>query len=433
MSKKQIFIIAICFVSIILIFQMCADDSKAKSKSIKIGVLSPITDVRVTSEMRNQAAAMAVKEINSAGGIDIDGESFEIELVIKDDGGTVEQALKKTKEFHNAGIDIIIGPAWSSLVLGISEAYTIPNNMLIMSYTSTNPTVGDLDDNDLVWRVPPSDKYQASAGADYVYNTLNKTSAGILYRDDDWGIGLAESFKSAFESLGGTVNAGNFVDFPSATGDDVTADYSEYLGPLFSGEPEAIYLVIFPAEGAKITMDIETGGFANYGPAFFSNDGPYTDDLLVNGHKNILKGMRGTQPTPPSDYPNNKTYCNNFKNKFGYEAGSYSQHIYDAVYLMAYAMLKANSTDPNDVASNLQSVSGGGDGAQGAIINVDEFAKSKKEILAGNNINYEGASGSIDFDKNGDPSKAIYIIWRIEESGSDLKFVEETSIEYSAQ
>jgi branched-chain amino acid transport system substrate-binding protein len=100
-----------------------------------------------------------------------------------------------------------------------------------------------------------------------------------------------------------------------------------------------------------------------------------------------------------------------FQNRFGFEPLSYSENAYDSVYLMAYGMQKAQSLDPDAIKLVLQGLTNG----TGTVVNVNEFAKGRQLIGAdgSGSIRYEGASGSINWDANGDATSGTYEIWII--------------------
>src|SRR5690606_28818257 len=94
---------------------------------------------------------------------------------------------------------------------------------------------------------------------------------------------------------------------------------------------------------------------------------------------------------------------------------SYANESYDAVVLLALASLAANSTDPADIAGKLQEVSGGsGEGEK-----CDNYADCAEIILGGGVADYDGFSGPITFDENGDPTEATVGVFQY---GADNNF-----------
>ncbi|MFC1650876.1 ABC transporter substrate-binding protein [Candidatus Latescibacterota bacterium] len=406
---------AFAVVLLLFLMQSCSDFEidlleTSNPNSIKIGVILPLTIERGRQESGYFVAVMAAEEINRAGGIN----GRNIEIVLKNDGGSTTKGPEEALSLYNDGVDIILGPAWSSVTMAVSQEVTIPNEMLLISHSATSPRITALEDNGLVWRMAPSDALQGKLGADYLYNVLGKKTVGVIYSTSIWGTDLAGVFKSTFEELGGSDSVVSFVSFPEEQ-DWATYNFTTHLDELFENKPEAIYIVSFDNDGAKITNDIYVGDYvgADYTPLFFSCDGPKSNDFLINGHPEIIDGMIGTLPTGLISDANYTVFIENYKERFGYAPAAYAEHLYDAVYLVAYAMLAAGSELPVDVAAELRSVSGGDLDDQGEIINVNEFAEAYSIISNGGTINYNGASGSIELDANGDPVSGVYKIWKV--------------------
>jgi len=87
----------------------------------------------------------------------------------------------------------------------------------------------------------------------------------------------------------------------------------------------------------------------------------------------------------------------------------FADGLYDAIYLLALAMEQGGSTDAAVITANLQSVSRGG-----AAVNVADFSRARSLIGNGTDIDYEGASGAIGFDSNGDVTSGTFRVWKIE-------------------
>jgi len=378
---------------------------------IRFGLLLPVSLERSRQETLYLTTVLAAEEINNAGGV----LGRDIEIVFRDDGGSPAQGVREAQQFRNEGVDIIIGPSWSSVTLAIAQEITVPNGMLLVSHSATNSRITSLVDNDLVWRTANSDIFQARIGADYAYQTLGKRTAGVIYSSNVWAQGLAESFRTNFERLAGPGSVVSFVTYPE--GQDWTSyNFMPELDVLYAAKPEFVYIVSFISDAVKLTQDTFVGNYFNagYRPQLFSVDGVFHQDFAFNSQPEILQGMMGTRPTGNVTDPSHERFMLNYFDRFGETLpGSYAEHIYDAVYLIAYAMLKSGSTAPAGVAAQLRSVSGGTPGVTGTRISVNEYAKAKALIESGEDIDYDGASGKIAFDENGDPGSGTYIIWKV--------------------
>ena len=81
---------------------------------------------------------------------------------------------------------------------------------------------------------------------------------------------------------------------------------------------------------------------------------------------------------------------------------NYAAESYDAVILAALSALAANSVEGPDMAAKMQEVSGGTGGGE----KVMDFAEAAQVIVDGGVVDYDGPSGPITFDENGDPTEA---------------------------
>jgi len=391
---------------------------------IKFGFLGPFSEVRMGAEGKYLGAYLAAEEINAAGGI----LGRDIQLVPQNDGGSAGTGIKAATQLYTDGIDIILGADWSSVTLGVAKTVTIPNKILLMSYSSTNPDISHLNDNDYVWRTCPSDIFQGKVGAVYCKNYLHKQTAAILAINNTWAQGLAKSFQENFQKLGGTTT--HFGTYPELLGEEATKyDYTQHLDSLFAAKPEIVYLAGFPSDGAKITNDIAKNNYltANYNPTFFSNDGLYSNYFIVNGHVEIIANFYGTVPGTSKTNPNYNNYYNKYQSRWGFAPVAFSEYAYDAVYLIAYTILSNNGiAQPNQIIPLLRRISGIENNTSATIINVNEYSRARDIILAGGQIDYNGASGTIDFDANGDPGSGTYLIWNIKNG----KYVTDTVVTF---
>ncbi|MDA3953499.1 MAG: ABC transporter substrate-binding protein [Bacteroidales bacterium] len=390
---------------------------------MKIGVVGDVSVLREQVENIFFGVQLASEEINNYGGLEINNQNREIELIYKNSAGNPEEGIKVTNELINDGVDIIIGPTFSSVAIEMAEL-CIQKDVLMMTYSATSPELSLLNDNDLIWRTCPSDYTFGTFSAHYIYNTLQHRRAAILYRHDTFGTGLSDIVKNTFEELGGNVL--NNVSFPGDIVDIDSYDFSFELNTLLDKEIDVIYIIAFNSEIAKITNEIYNNDLyqdLTIKPNIVLSDGIIPEELIINGNPELLETVIGITSTNEGN-PNYSTYKTNYINRFGFSPATYSEHAYDALYCISYAIQKANSNNPADITSVLREISGIEDAndilsSEQVVINVNEFDIGKNIINKGESINYEGASGQINFDNNGDPLPQ-FVIWGIE----DNEFVE---------
>lgn len=425
MKRFMHLIVLIISVSLVNCTELTEDKNDVNYiNPIKIGFLGPFSDARMESEGKYLGAFLAAEEINKAGGI----LGRDIQLIARNDGGSGETGIKEATKFHNEGIDIILGADWSSVTIPVAKAVTIPNQMLLMSYSSTNPTISTLNDSDLVWRTCPSDLFQGKIGALYCMNYLHKQTASILAFNNPWSLGLSNTFLQNFESMGGTVSY--FGIYPEFSYSDASKfDYTPYLDSVFKTKPDIVYSASFASDGTKITNDIAKNKYitSGYNPIIFANDGLYTSYFLINANHSVTQNFYGTVPGVSLNDANYRKYYNNFLLRWGYKPVAFSEYAYDAMYLIAYSILKNNgSLNTKQIASVLRGISGTGNNGSVSKINVNEFANAASILKNGGQIDYDGATGSIDFDQNGDPSSGTYLIWKV----SNGAFITDTVVTF---
>lgn len=403
-------------------------------ETIKIGMSIVTSDPTGMTQL--QGARMAVEEINAAGGVL--GKKLEV-VAVQNENRNYPKAQAFINSLISEGARFIITSGGSGMTMKAAEI-TIPNKALLITGSSSSPKISDLADDDLVWRTVPSDAFQGRIAAVYM-DTLKVRTAGLIYIDNPYGNELAKTFRETFEKRRGKILA-------TAKIPDMTSyqnfDFKSLVDQVFSQKPQLIYIVSYGEEGAKIINTAKPHFTAAYKPQLLGCDANYNNDFLYGAEQSLIEGMLGFVYIHPQNYPNyekfNKAF-EEYQSKASNDAGemsasslasllgavstnSYGATVYDAIYTLAYSMLKAKSTNPADVAKMMRLVANDNDGT--TLINVGEFSKAAAIIAKGGNINYEGASGSLEFNDTGDVTAGTYIIWKVK----DGKFIESSTISF---
>ncbi len=171
----------------------------AEQGPIRIGLAGPFTD-SVGAPMK-RAAELAVEQANRSGGIN----GRPIELVIRDDFGDPDSALSAAAALQAAGVVAVIGHIYSGSTLAAAPVYNDPRNPVVqISPSSSAPEVTGA--GDYTFRVCPSDLQYGAALARFTADRLGFRHGTILYLNDDYGRGLRQSFARSFTELGGTID-----------------------------------------------------------------------------------------------------------------------------------------------------------------------------------------------------------------------------------
>jgi branched-chain amino acid transport system substrate-binding protein len=377
----------------------CGDDDSGGGDvgELKVGVLVPLTgDLAPFGGPGSKAANLAAAQVNAAAG----DSGLELTL-ITEDTKTDPQAAQEaaTKLIESDGVTAIAGPWGTPELIPTAENVTIAAGVPLVTPSATGPDLTTLDDDGLVFRTPPSDAIQGRVIAQIVADALGAdATVNTANRNDSYGTALVAEFTTAFEAGGGTV-AKNVPYNPEA------ASLNSEAQQIASGNPDGWMIIDYPETWAKIGPALVRTG--SWDPAkTFTGDGLRSDDLPSATSVETTEGMRGSAPTS-LDAPAGEAFDTLWKSDVGDPRQTYDAQNFDAVILIALAAAAAGSSDPASIAENLQPVSG----PPGDKYTFENLAEAITAAAAGEDIDYEGASGPIDLDENGDPSSANYGTW----------------------
>jgi branched-chain amino acid transport system substrate-binding protein len=381
--------------------------SGTAAADVKVGFLAGFTGpLKSLAPGMYKSAKLAAKHVNDQGGI-LDGQQMIMpsgDSTCSDVTAAVDAA---THLVEDENVLAIVGPLCSGAAIAIYKNVTIPAGITVVSPSATSPEITSLNDGDLVFRTSPSDVYQGSIMARLLLSKGIK-HIGITYVDNDWGKGISAELSSAFETAGGKV-AGNLAHEEGKT------DYSDVIRSLSATGVDTLVVLAY-ANGSGQTIlrqAVESGAFDQ----FVGGDGMASNTLIAAIGSDKLRGMIVTKPGAPDS-----TGARVF-NKYAWggnlnPAGAFVGQSYDAAFLLALAIEKNGSADRAGIARTLRAIAA----PPGEVILPGEWAKAKALIKSGKPINYEGATGSLDFDKAGDVSGVIIEMGVNVREGSLIEF-----------
>ena len=359
--------------------------TSASADDINIGILLGFSGpLEALAPPIAAGAELAVKQINDQGGVQ--GGKL---VAIRDDGTCADAtaaANAADRLINTKKVLAIVGGMCSGETISAANTAGIPTNTVMISPSSTAPSLTTMDDKDLVFRTAPSDAYQGDVLARLLMSKGLKNVA-VAYVNNDYGKGLADTFTAAFKADGGTVAA-------VAAHEEGKADYRAELGTLAASGSQTLVLLAY-AQGSGQTMlrqAIESGDFTH----FVGADGMISDDLFKGMDTKALEGMIGTKPGTP-DVPGAKLFQDAEKAAGLDPSKIYGPEAYDAAFLLALAIEK-NGAKREGLSAAVRAVAT----APGEVILPGEWKKAKAIIDAGGDVNYEGATGPVEFDAHGD-------------------------------
>ncbi len=232
--------------------------SLGRKTVIKIGINAPITgDIPKVGEGTKYAAQMWLADINKAGGIEVGGEKYPVELVIEDNEAKAESAVKaNTKMITDDEVLFIVGPQSSKQAVPAGDVANNYQTPMITPW-STNPD--STKDRPYVFRGCFLDPFQGPVLANFITEEFKFTKAAVLYDvASDYPKGLAEFFKQAWEKIHGP---GSVVAFESFTTKDT--DFSSQLSKITKSGAQVLFTPQYYNEVARIVQQAHELGWKN--------------------------------------------------------------------------------------------------------------------------------------------------------------------------
>ncbi|MEO6200206.1 MAG: ABC transporter substrate-binding protein [Cryobacterium sp.] len=352
--------------------------------TLKIGTILPQSGALAFLGPPEEAGvALAVKDINDANlGIKVDA-------IYRDSGDTTTDiATVSVTDLLSQNVSAIVGAASSGVSKTVIDKIT-GAGVVHFSPANTSPDFTNYPDQGLYWRTAPSDLLQGEVLGNQIAEDGNST-LGMIVLNDAYGTGLAKSLKETFEGAGGKVVAESLFN----EGD---SNFAAQISDVTAANPDAIAIITF--DQAKIIVPALVGAGYPGGKLYFvdGNLADYSKDFKAD----LITGAKGTLPGLDvgglGDFTKRLLEIDPKLKNFSYAAESY-----DTVMLLAMAAYAGNDVSGKSIASYLRQVSGGtGDGEK-----VTDFPSAAKALKDGKQINYDGFSGPITFDENGDPTEA---------------------------
>jgi branched-chain amino acid transport system substrate-binding protein len=294
-----------------------------------------------------------------------------------------------TKVVNVEQVVAIVGATCSGGTNAMAQSVTIPAGVVSVSDSATAPSITELKDNDLVFRVAPSDAYQGRVLAGLAMDR-GFTKLALTYSNDDYNAGLAGAFEQSFKELGGEITAKQMHE-PNK------ASYRSELATLANQPADALAMFAYYG-GSGITIirnSLENGLFET----FLAADGMADTSVITQiGADTLRDHLFITLPGADTANPSYKAFAEALEQAGGDPTGPFIANGYDATFLIALAIEQAGSADRAKISEALRAVAN----PPGTVIRPGEWSVAKEAIAAGEDINYEGASGPVDFDENGD-------------------------------
>ncbi len=358
----------LCSVLMIILFGCTHQDENV----IRIGAAGPMTgdQSKMGVDLRN-AVELAVAEWNAKGGV----LGKKIVMLAGDDQADPKQAVSIANKFINQKTVAVVGHWNSSCSIPTSKYYN-DANIVMISPATTNPEF-TLQGFKKVFRVCGTDDQQGRVAAEFVLTKLRPKRVAIIHDKTAYGQGLADYFKKALGDKVQVVYYGGIIQRDP--------DYKAVLTTIKDNKPDVYFFGgIYPEAGRLVRQAKEV----DLTVPMVTGDGVF-DPTFISIAGKAAEGTYVTFGKEPTGLSTAKSFMEKYKARYG-DPGPYSIYAYDAANIILSSIAEIKSTDGGKIA--------------------DYISKTT----------FHGAFGDISFDKNGDVTKAPYVIWQVK----DGKFVE---------
>jgi len=362
------------------------------AQTIKIGFNIPMTgDIPEVGEGSKNAAEMYLADINGAGGLEVGGKKYMLEFVYMDNESKADSAVNAAlKLIEQEEVVAIIGPNSSKQAVpggGTANENRVP----MISPWSTNPAT--TFDRPWVFRAAFLDPFQGPVIADFAAKKFGAKTAAVLFDvENDYSVGLAEVFKSSWESKG----LGSVVAYESNGTKD--QDYSAQLTTIIAAKPDFIFI---PENYNQVALIIPQARDLGYKGPFMGSDSWGTPDLVKLCGAQCNGQYFSTHYAAAGATGATKVFIDRYMAKYGSEPADYAALTWDSIGLMVEGIKNAGIVDSNP----------------------RKMRKAIRDGLAAIK-SFDGITGSSKFDKQGDPIKCAVVV-KISDTG---KFVFEESV-----
>ena len=370
-----------------------APEEPGASAPMKIGLMVNFSGSPETAADRKRSFYLAIRHVNEAGGV----LGMPVEGVEADSTRDPQQGVEAARRLvESEGVHAIVGPTASVIALPVAETVTGPAGVPTISPSATSPQLTVAADDGYFFRTALSDTAQGPILA-RLTGERGFDNVGLVYIDDPYGQGLAQSFEGSWD--------GQLRAVP------VDPDQTNHLADLRTtagAGAQALVVITFEQQAIAIIREaLEEGLYTQ----FLFGDAVKRLGLVEEIGGDRLGDMYGTAGAPAPANDATAAWEAAFTAAYGGPPQlTYVKETYDATIALALAAQAAGSLDGAAIRDQLRAVTG--PPGETVLGTPDGVAEGLRLLAEGRQIDYEGAANSLDWDSNGDLLQGYIGIWR---------------------
>jgi len=330
---------------------------------IKIGHVGPTSGgIAHLGRDNENGARMAIEELNTRG-LTIGGTKVTFELLAEDDAADPKQGTAAAQKLVDSKVNGVIGHLNSGTTIPASKIYN-DAGIVQISPSATNPKY-TRQGFQTAFRMVADDVHLGGTLGRYAVTEVKGKSIAVIDDRTAYGQGVADEFEKGVIAAGGTIVGREFTT-------DKSTDFTGILTGLKAKKPDVVFFGGMDAVAGPMLRQMKQLGIQ---AKFMGGDGICSTALpelaagAMGDGQVVCAEAGGVEGEAKADL---ETFKNNFKTKFNADVQIYAPYVYDAVMVMAEAMVKADSADPTKYLPVLKA------------------------------IEYKGVTGNIAFDERGD-------------------------------
>ncbi len=364
---------------LVLTVSFCASTLCWSADTLKIGFNIPLTgDIPKVGESSKFAAEIFKDEVNGAGGLKVGDKTYKLEFLYEDNESKAESATSGAlKLITQNQVLALIGPQSSKQAIPAGEVCN-DNRTPMISPWSTNPKT--TENRPCVFRACFLDPFQGPVAARFVSEEFGAKKAAVLYDiASDYPKGLAEYFKSSFESIHG---AGSVVAFETFTTKD--KDFSAQLTKIVNSGADVLFTPQYYDEVPLIVKQAQELGWKK--PIMGSDSWGSAELMKLCGDS--CKGyFFSTHYAAAGAKGATKEFIDKYNARYGYVPDDVAALTWDAISLLIKAIENTGGLTGN-LATDRNAVK-------------DRLTEIK---------DFEGITGRMTFTASGDPIKCAVVV-----------------------
>jgi len=341
-----------------LIFLLCLLISagfgcrKSSDSTVKIGLIAELTgDIPAVGTSSKNAAELAAKEINDAGGITVSGKNYKVELFIQDSAAKPEQAAAAAQKLITQNnVIAIIGPNASSNAIPASEIAETSKTVLITPWSTNPKTTRNArtgEPKNYVFRACFTDVFEGHILGKFAAVNLRVKRAAILFDVASEVLkSQSELFKNSFEKNGGTVVAYETY----TTGDK---DFSAQLTKIKNASPQIVFL---PSYYTDVPLQVQQAHRLGVNVPFLGSDAWSTEELIKMCGGECEGFYFCNHYSPDTKNPATKKFIETYTARYGKTPDDVAALTYDAFGLLREAVVKSDRLDRQAVRDSLSRI-----------------------------------------------------------------------------